>query len=66
MDKRELKSKRLYLGLTMEDVANDLKITRQTVSNIERSGKSNNGTLDKYKLYLETKLKELNLPKIEV
>lgn len=66
MDKRELKSMRLYLDLTMEEVANELKITRQTVSNIERSGKSNNGTLEKYRLYLETKLEELNLPKIEI
>lgn len=59
MDIIGLKSKRKHLRLTMEEVAKDLGVTRQTVSNIERSGKSNNGTLERYKLYLETQAKRI-------
>ena len=66
MDTMWFRLARIRLGFTMEEVAKELGTTRQTISNIEL-GKSKNGmAFNYYKLYLETKLKESNLPTLEV
>ena len=66
MDTMWFRLARIRLGLTMEEVAKELGTTRQTIGNIEL-GKAKNGVVfNYYKFYLETKLKESNLPTLEV
>ena len=66
MDNMWFRLARIRLGLTMEDIAKELGTTRQTIGNIEL-GKAKHGVVfNYYKFYLETKLKESNLPTLEV
>ena len=66
MDAMWFRLARIRLGLTMEDIAKELGTTRQTIGNIEL-GKAKSGVvINYYKFYLETKLKESNLPTLEV
>lgn len=57
-DRQLMKAVRVYLGLTMEEIANELQTTKQTICNLE-SGKSNNTmALEFYERVLKEKLPE--------
>ena len=55
-NRAKMRLTRELLGLTMEDVANEMQTTKQTISNMETSKTSNTMALEFYTRVLEDKL----------
>lgn len=71
LDKEWLKLTRIRLKLSMEDVANEMFVTKQTISNIESGKIEKRSTMRFYEITLnehmkKTPLKDLNNEELQI